>query len=572
MHFCAVYLFLLLLVPIISDEIIFYNHKNVTHNHGFFEGYTEHALPRSNHSSHHNHNHHHHNREANVTVEHKPASLDYTTHLKEKSGSTSRNIDTGKSHRKIAFLFLVKQDLSLREIWEEFFSFHAPKHQYNIYIHSSFPFTYPETSIFHNRTIAKQITVKWGTLGLVKATRFLMEAAYNDDPDNYYFPLFSESCLPLYSFSKMYRVLLHNPSGDLSIITACPHTEEGNMEVNRWKPSLDNSPNMKKEYWRKSGEWIMLIRKHAKIYIDFVEDDQYWESIPCADEHFLPSILALHHVENETTCSDGFTSVYWTSLIASHPHTYSSSEIDDELIYHLKFGKLLDFHAHPEHEIIGLNNQCSHYYGICHFANRKFNFLSKFHLFSKLHLLLMDDRDDIYYTPNNPPSSFLDYSNITSKGNSFLNLTSINSPYLGFDYEKRLFPNLRRKEDTENNSTYYYIDLGYLREFADSHTMKFFLRIPFSISEKELNKKIPILSSKEIASIPHHVHAFFPTISEGSLMKARRSNTVWFIQGYERHAVPNMDTLYALNANPNIQTVADAHLEEIPVGDPIRPI
>jgi hypothetical protein len=184
-----------------------------------------------------------------------------------------------------------------------------------------------------------------------------MEAALEDDPDNYYFPLLSESCIPLYAFSKFYRILT-TTGINKSIITACPHTEHGNMEEeSRWSKTLENSKHLKWEHWRKSGQWIMLIQSHAKLFVSYTEDDEYWQKVPCSDEHFLPTLLATFGKDAETTCSDGFTNVYWDHPSwGSHPYSYLSEEINRNLFYNLRFAKL-----QPEEwskpKIIGLNNQ-----------------------------------------------------------------------------------------------------------------------------------------------------------------------------------------------------------------------
>lgn len=467
---------------------------------------------------------------------------------------------------KIAFLFLVRYNLPLLEVWEEFFAYRAnPKH-FNIYVHPTTPYNFPAHSVFHNRTISKHKTVKWGTFGLVEASRLLYEAALLHDPDNQFFVLLSESCIPLYSFSKWYRVLTTSPSPK-SVVNACPFDNERAMERDaRWRSELDRSPHMKKEFWRKFGEWVMLIRKHAEIIVNSSREDIYWERVPCVDEHFVPSILAMNGVEKETTCSDGFTNVYWRSLYDSHPHAYPTEDISEELFYNLRYQKVHHFHEHPENNRIDMNHQCSGYNGICHFVARKFTGHTKFQLLNYLRFLLIDDRDDVFYNPHDPPL------NVTASYEMSFRHVSAAQAYPGYDYSRHLLKKVRRKKPEESDQQeLYYLDNGDRRIFPDVASMKFFFHMN-DTNDDVILSRIPVITEEEERLAPLRQDPHFYSAKLGMMVKTRRAAAVWFLTNFTRRLVPNMDTLYSLRPDGGISLIADYQLAEIPAGKPIPPI
>ncbi len=403
----------------------------------------------------------------------------------------------------------------------------------------------------------------------VQAIRLLFSAAL-EDLDNQFFPLFSESCLPLYSFQKWYRVLLNNPPK--SIVNACPFTLAKDMERSRWHPDLEQSKMLKKSHWRKSATWVMLIRKHVTIFSEYTDDDKYWENVKCVDEHFLPTILAMHGVENETTCSDGFTSVTWPNNLVSHPLTFSTDQITPELFYNIRFKKVFYYHNHPSKELINLNTRCSGYHGLCHFTVRKFSYTAKLHLLNKLPYLFVDDRDDIYYNPNTPPLTWEEsYSteyrhNSGHSGQHGGNDTTLS---LSTDFYKRFIPKLRK--DPLSPNEYVLIDNGQRRYFANNETIKFYFRIPETVNINDLLSSLPSINEEESQLPLRYKHPFyyFQPLQQGQVIKQRSSDRVYIIKGYERHAIPDLETLQALNITKEPDLISDYQFDEIPVGDPI---
>ncbi|KAL8267055.1 hypothetical protein R6Q59_004399 [Mikania micrantha] len=104
---------------------------------------------------------------------------------------------------KIAFMFLTKGPLPLAPLWERFFKGHESL--FSIYIHSlpSYEPRFPSTSVFFNRQIPSQVA-EWGRMSMCDAERRLLANALLDI-SNEYFILVSESCIPIYNFTTIYR-------------------------------------------------------------------------------------------------------------------------------------------------------------------------------------------------------------------------------------------------------------------------------------------------------------------------------------------------------------------------------
>ena len=139
--------------------------------------------------------------------------------------------------KKIAFLFLTRGPLPLEDVWREFFRWRANSSHYSVYVHPHHGYTYPPSSFYYQkevRSLEKQ--VKWGGMSQVRAMRTLTEAALKD-PDNEWFCLMSESCIPLVPFNKWRNVMLANTK---SIINACWLDPAETERETRWRPTLDD--------------------------------------------------------------------------------------------------------------------------------------------------------------------------------------------------------------------------------------------------------------------------------------------------------------------------------------------
>lgn len=297
--------------------------------------------------------------------------------------------------------------MPLEDIWREFFNWKANASEYSIYVHPHAGFKFPPSSFFHGREVKNSIDVKWGGLSQVRAIKLLVRAAL-EDPDNEWFTLMSESCIPLHPFQKWKRVLF---SHNISIVNACPDMGPANIEVDRYRPSLEKV-GILKSHFRKSATWFALQRRHATVFADETKLEDAWEGVPCLDEHYMPTIFAYFGLDNQTTCTDGFVHAFFPGVIilqcifnliffifvtyslsilyfcpgiSAHPQTHGGNDINADLFAYLN---------RPIARV-GFSVTCSGFEELCHFTARKFSPASKYALLENIDLILNDD-DDIY--------------------------------------------------------------------------------------------------------------------------------------------------------------------------------
>ncbi|CAB4274162.1 unnamed protein product [Prunus armeniaca] len=121
--------------------------------------------------------------------------------------------DQFKGLPKVAFLFLVRQDLPLDFLWDTFFK-NGDVAKFSIYIHLEPGFAFDESTtssaFFYGRQLNNSIQVVWGESSMIEAERLLLEEALYD-PANQIFVLLSDSCVPLYNFSYIYNYVMSSP-------------------------------------------------------------------------------------------------------------------------------------------------------------------------------------------------------------------------------------------------------------------------------------------------------------------------------------------------------------------------
>ncbi|MFS7998874.1 putative glycosyl transferase, family 14 [Helianthus anomalus] len=257
---------------------------------------------------------------------------------------------------KVAFLFLVRDNLPLDFLWHNFFK-NADPEKFTIYVHSKPGFVFDASTtksvFFYNRQLENSVEVGWGKPTMIQAEKLLFKAAL-DDPDNHIFVLLSDSCVPLYNFSYIYTYLMSSPRSFVdSFIDA---TEE------RYNPEM--SPDIPEEKWRKGSQWITLVRRHAEVVAydhvvfpvfnkhckrrplldlskgneSLIEQQQH-NCIP--DEHYVPTLLAMQGFEDELarrtlTYSLWNQSTETMDTQAWHPVTFSYATASQKNIQDIK--------------------------------------------------------------------------------------------------------------------------------------------------------------------------------------------------------------------------------------------
>ncbi|PPD96414.1 hypothetical protein GOBAR_DD06577 [Gossypium barbadense] len=215
---------------------------------------------------------------------------------------------------KIAFLFLARLNLPLDFLWGSFFE-NADAANFSIYIHSAPGFVFDETTsrshFFYNRQLTDSIQVAWGESSMIEAERLLLATALQD-PVNQRFVLLSDSCVPLYNFSYIYRYLM---ASSRSFVDSFLDLKDG-----RYHPKM--APVVPRDKWRKGSQWISLIRSHAEVVVDDevvlpvfkkfckrrpavdtskgklnLKLQKQHNCIP--DEHYVPTLIAMSELEGD---------------------------------------------------------------------------------------------------------------------------------------------------------------------------------------------------------------------------------------------------------------------------------
>mmetsp|Transcript_16470 Transcript_16470/g.49327 ORF Transcript_16470/g.49327 Transcript_16470/m.49327 type:complete len:505 (+) Transcript_16470:419-1933(+) len=227
---------------------------------------------------------------------------------------------------------------------------------FNVYMHPSSSFKgHPKSSVFYGKEIAHRITTSHGAPALMDAIRALLVAALAQ-PHNSQFVLLSESEVPLYPAAVVWRQLQGETK---SRINAC---KGGHVDHDQWPEFMPKDTIMQHKDWRKSPAWFGLLRKHAELavqdvtYLATMKENckagtminKKWR-ICYLDEHYIPSLLAFHGLDDETDCRGGLVTANWTLPGAKHPLEYQPRQVKPALFKRLRadvyFGKRLDWGA-----------------------------------------------------------------------------------------------------------------------------------------------------------------------------------------------------------------------------------
>ncbi|KAJ0803070.1 putative glycosyl transferase, family 14 [Helianthus annuus] len=284
-----------------------------------------------------------------LTLFRRAAAVDsHPTHKPiSRLGSTNRK-------PKIAFLFLTNTPLHFAPLWERFFNPNNSvqiKNLYNVYVHSDptvKPYVKPPGGVFsQDRFIPAKQTYR-GTATLIAAARRLIAAAIIDDPDNFFFTLVSQHCIPLHSFQFVYNSLFEindHQVAELKGLKYKSFIEIIDQDVNLWdrytaRGNNVMTPEVKFENFRVGSQFFTLTRRHGLMV---VKERRLWKKfrLPCLrpqscypEEHYFPTFLS--NVDPDGCAGYTLTRVNWTDSVNGHPHTYYPSELSPELIFNLR--------------------------------------------------------------------------------------------------------------------------------------------------------------------------------------------------------------------------------------------
>ncbi|KAL6782791.1 hypothetical protein ACKKBG_A08140 [Auxenochlorella protothecoides x Auxenochlorella symbiontica] len=241
----------------------------------------------------------------------------------------------------------------------------ARQHLFTLYVHSRRGASpgYRPGSLFHGTELAPddRVEAEWGGHSLVTATKALLGRAL-EEPLNAKFLLVSETTLPMYSPHMVYRQLLSSPKSSLN---ACNESHWYRAADQRWVPEFE-SASLKLHHWRKSWQWFALSRVHARLVVADVEVEAQFQQhcrpswvpewrtfrVCYSDEHYIPTLLAVHGLDNETDCSGSTTDANWdrrADKYSPHPYEYTRWDIRLGLLAAVRRSSLAQC-AHGERE------------------------------------------------------------------------------------------------------------------------------------------------------------------------------------------------------------------------------
>lgn len=208
--------------------------------------------------------------------------------------------------KKIAFLFLTKGDHNYIKAWDIFFS-NIPMDEYNIYCH---PKIVPSQKILKKNIIGTVIPTSWAHISLVRATILLFLESFND-PQNYFFILLSESCIPMINFQKLKEILIQKN-------TSFIHYKHLYNKLDRYKklhPKIKSQLPFNHFYCQ--YQWMILKRDIVKFFLenDYTELFKY---IPVPDEHYFITLLTIFKKLKEIT-NIKTTYCDWSNKNSMHP-------------------------------------------------------------------------------------------------------------------------------------------------------------------------------------------------------------------------------------------------------------
>lgn len=221
----------------------------------------------------------------------------------------SRNIPVEgfEKNKKIAFCFLIYNEINHEELWNTFFK-DVDQQKYNIYIH------YKENrklQYFDKYKIKDCVETKWADKSLVKASNKLFKTAYESDTANYKFILLSNSCVPFKSFEYIYSQLTENDKGYINSFNLKDCTYNCATKLNKAYP----------HFFSKCSQWVifnrLLIEKLALVDDSFI--DEWCSDVWAPDEIYYFTFLKVKGLENEVYITNfvsagASTFIYWNGM------------------------------------------------------------------------------------------------------------------------------------------------------------------------------------------------------------------------------------------------------------------
>lgn len=247
---------------------------------------------------------------------------------------------------KVVFMFLVVDRLKNEHWWREWFDkadSGGHKHDYSIVYHRGCAYGKQGDTISGDLLAEKGVAVLpatktgWARNGLVRACILLMRFGL-ENPNNQWFVLLSDTCMPLYSFRDLIQ---HIRQEDESRFNDFGMTLDITMRRHIWQPGACGTSRRS----HKADQWAMWIREDAEWFVrenhllrlkprSVFVDEPYF--INMMDEHDRPYKVAKTTYSQWYHRSDlpGLTAqntMADVKKLVSSPHTFE--DVDMETIH-----------------------------------------------------------------------------------------------------------------------------------------------------------------------------------------------------------------------------------------------
>ena len=234
---------------------------------------------------------------------------------------------------KLAFCFLIYDEINQEELWHNFFK-NADPTKFSIYIHYK---TQKELKYFEKYKLTNCIPTNYSDVTIINAHNLLFKEAQKF-ADNYKFINVSQACIPLKSFDYVYQLLTKNNMGYFNI---APHSASF--------PRCDSLlPFIEREKIMKSANWFILNRAQAICVCEppaSVIFERY-SKVHTPEEHyfitrlcnmgFMPEIVATQNLANGATTFCNWPDMdYPDKFLVKTGYLKTYTEITQEEVFYL---------------------------------------------------------------------------------------------------------------------------------------------------------------------------------------------------------------------------------------------
>ena len=198
---------------------------------------------------------------------------------------------------KIAFCFLTYNEIIRYDVWNTFFE-SIDENLYTVFIHPKNVQQYNNYTFKYNIVKNRVKTERKDDINIVKATLKLLEETYNFDltKNITHYIFLTQSCIPLYSFKILYKIIIQFPLSVISYINN--NKKERYYQLSSFMKKYINPINFVKQQPN-----MILTKDDVKLLINN-NLTEYFKYMQCPDEHYfiniLPNILKKQIIKKQT--------------------------------------------------------------------------------------------------------------------------------------------------------------------------------------------------------------------------------------------------------------------------------